>query len=139
MVSDFVRQISSPFTTRLALVFASWADENIIRIETVQDAFVASDQRIFFLFDFEQTSQQLLKVPKAPRSALGTFRESTGTAQRPHSTTRLFSEVSSIDPGEILTSIYKRNLREEKYVENISNAARTLSLPSPAKATVKPI
>ena len=69
MASDFVRQISSPFTTRLALVFASWADENIIRIETVQDAFVASLQRIFFLFDFEKTSQQLLKVPKAPRSA----------------------------------------------------------------------
>jgi hypothetical protein len=70
LASDFVRQISSPFTTRLALVFASWADENIIRIETVQDAFVASLHRIFFLFDFEQTSQQLLKVPKAPRSLL---------------------------------------------------------------------
>jgi hypothetical protein len=70
-ISCSVRQISSPFTTRLALVFASWADENIIRIETVQDAFVASSQRIFFLFDFEQTSQQLLKVPKAPKS---TFR-----------------------------------------------------------------
>ncbi len=69
MASDFVRQISSPFTTRLALVFASWADENIIRIETVQDAFVACFQRIFFLVDFEQTSQQVLKVPKAPRSA----------------------------------------------------------------------
>jgi hypothetical protein len=69
VASDFVRQISSPFTTRLALVFASWADENIIRIETVQDAFVASLHRIFFLFDFERTSQQLLKVPKAPRSA----------------------------------------------------------------------
>jgi hypothetical protein len=69
VASDFVRQISSPFTTRLVLVFASWADENIIRIETVQDAFVASLQRIFFLFDFEQTSQQVLKVPKAPRSA----------------------------------------------------------------------
>jgi len=71
VASDFVRQISSPLTTRLALVFASWADENIIRIETVQDAFVASAQRIFFLLDFEQTSQQLLKVPKAPKS---TFR-----------------------------------------------------------------
>jgi hypothetical protein len=65
VASDFVRQISSPFTTRLALVFASWADENIIRIETVHDAFVASLQRIFFLFDFEQTSQEVLKVPKA--------------------------------------------------------------------------
>jgi hypothetical protein len=50
MASEFVRQISSPFTTRLALVFASWADENIIRVETVHDAFVASFQRIFFLF-----------------------------------------------------------------------------------------
>ena len=69
MASDFVRQISSPFTTRLVLVFASWADENIIRIETVQDAFVAPFQRIFFLLDFEKTSQQVLKVPKAPRSA----------------------------------------------------------------------
>jgi len=68
VASDFVRQISSPFTTRLVLVFASWADENIIRIETVQDAFVASLQRIFFLFDFEKTSQQLLKLPKAPKA-----------------------------------------------------------------------
>jgi hypothetical protein len=75
VASDFVRQISSPFTTRLALVFASWADENIIRIETVQDAFVAFLHRIFFLFDFERTSQQLLKVPKAPRSA---FRDVQG-------------------------------------------------------------
>jgi hypothetical protein len=63
VASDFVRHISSPFTTRLALVFASWADENIIRIETVQDAFVASSQRIFFLVDFEQISQRVLKVP----------------------------------------------------------------------------
>jgi hypothetical protein len=69
VASDFVRQISSPFTTRLALVFASWADENIIRIETVQDAFVAFSQTIFFLVDFEATSQEVLKVPKAPRSA----------------------------------------------------------------------
>jgi hypothetical protein len=66
VVSDFVRQISSPFTTRLALVFASWADENIIRVETVHDAFVAFSQRVFFLVDFEQTSQQVLKVPRSP-------------------------------------------------------------------------
>ena len=69
MASDFVRQISSPFTTRLVLVFASWADENIIRIETVQDAFVAFFQKIFFLIDFKTTSQEVLKVPRAPRSA----------------------------------------------------------------------
>jgi hypothetical protein len=95
VASAFVRQISSPFTTRLALVFASWADENIIRIETVQDAFVASSHRIFFLFDFGRTSQQLLKVPKAPKS---TFRyvwgiygnRSHGRTQPPASLARWF-------------------------------------------------
>jgi hypothetical protein len=40
-----------------------------IRIETVQNAFVAFSQRIFFLVDFKTTSQEVLKVPKAPRSA----------------------------------------------------------------------
>ena len=110
MASDFVRQISSPFTTRLALVFASWADENIIRIETVQDAFVASSQRIFFLFDFEHTSQQLLKAPKAPRVLLGTFRESTGTAQWTRSTARLSSETVPLIRREIFPSIYIRNM-----------------------------
>ncbi len=69
MASCFVRQISNPFTTRLALVFASWANENIIRIETVQDAFVSFSRRIFFLVDFETTSQQVPKAPKALRSA----------------------------------------------------------------------
>jgi hypothetical protein len=73
------------------LVFASWADENIIRIETVQDAFVAFSQRIFFLVDFETTSQEVLKVPKRLEVLSGTFRESTGTEQWPHSTARLSS------------------------------------------------
>src|SRR5216683_1184599 len=93
LASDFVRQISSPFTTRLALVFASWADENIIRIETVQDAFVASLQRIFFLFDFEQTSQQVLKVHKAPRSAFRYTLEIHGNSAIDRSTARLLSET----------------------------------------------
>jgi hypothetical protein len=102
VASDFVRQISSPFTTRLALVFASCADENIIRIETVQDAFVA----FFLLVDFEKTSQQLLKVPKAPRSALkvrlGNLREqSNGRTQLPASLTRRFHY-----PREIFPSMY---------------------------------
>ncbi len=94
MASDFVRQISNPFTTRLALVFASWADENIIRIETVQDAFVASAQRIFFLFDFEQTSQQLLSKAQRLEVLLGTFRNprnGPGGTQL----ARRFSEVGS--------------------------------------------
>jgi hypothetical protein len=73
VASDFVRHISSPFTTRLALVFASWADENIIRVETVQDAFVASLHRIFFLFDFEQTFKKCLKCLKRLEVLLGTF------------------------------------------------------------------
>ena len=99
MASDVVRQISSPFTTRLALVFASRADENIIRIETAQDVFVAFSRRIFFLVDFETTSQQVLKVPRAPREVLlGTFRESTETEQWPHSTARLFTEAIAFDP-----------------------------------------
>jgi hypothetical protein len=38
-------------------------------IETAQDAFVALSQRIFFLVDFEETSQEVLKLPKEPRSA----------------------------------------------------------------------
>ena len=74
VVFGFIRSTSNSFTTRLALVFASWTDENIVRIETVRDAFVASLQRIFFLFDFEKTSQQLLKVPKAPKAPRSTFR-----------------------------------------------------------------
>src|SRR6266849_9086642 len=109
LASDFVRQISSPFTTRLALVFASWADENIIRIETVQDAFVASLHRIFFLFDFEKTSQQLLKVPKAPKAPRSAFRYVWG----------IQGNRSILDLLRVFPSIYKRNLREVKSIENI--------------------
>jgi hypothetical protein len=78
VASDFVRQISSPFTTRLVLVFASWADENIIRIETVHDAFVARSQRIFFLSTSKKLLKKCLKCLKRPEVLLGTFRESTG-------------------------------------------------------------
>jgi len=127
VASDFVRQISSPFTTRLVLVFASWADENIIRIETVQDAFVASSQRIFFPFNFERVSQQVLKVlkvPKVPRSAFKYAYGSMGTEQWPHLTARLFGEAVPLI-RDIFPSMFKRNLRQEKYVENISNLART--------------
>ena len=34
-----------------------------IRTEAVQDAFVVSFQRIFFIVDFEATSKEVLKVP----------------------------------------------------------------------------
>jgi hypothetical protein len=93
VASDFVRQISSPFTTRLALVFASWADENIIRIETVQDAFVASLQRIFFFVTSNKLLNNCLKCLKRLDVLLGTFRESTGTEHWRHATARRFSEA----------------------------------------------
>lgn len=121
MASDFVRQISSPFTTRLALVFASWADENIIRIETVQDAFVASAQKIFFLFDFEQTSQQLLKVPKAPRGAFRYVWGIHGNIAVAAPTRRISLAGRFRRSARDFPSIYKRNLRKEKGIENISN------------------
>ena len=35
-----------------------------------------------------------------------------------------------VDSHEIFPSMYERNLREEKYVENISNPARTQRLPA---------
>ncbi len=110
------------FTTRLALVFASWADENIIRIETVQDAFVASLQRIFFLFDFEQTSQQLLKVPKAPKSTFRYVWGIHGNRAMAALNHPLFGEAAPLIRREIFPSMYKRNLRKEKGIENISNA-----------------
>jgi hypothetical protein len=112
VASDFVRQISSPFTTRLVLVFASWADENIIRIETVQDAFVALSQIIFLLLDFEKKLiKKCVKCLKRPEVLLGTFRESTGTEQWRHLTARLFSEVVPLIRREIFPSIYVRNLQ----------------------------
>ena len=125
MASDFVRQISSPFTTRLALVFASWADENIIRIETVQDAFVAFLKESFFLSTSKQLLKKCLKCLKRLEVLLGTFRESKGTEQSLHSTARLFSEAVPLIRREIFPSMYVRNLQQEKGIEKILNAVRT--------------
>ena len=119
-----IRSTSNSFTTRLASVFASWTDENIIRIETVQDAFVASFQRIFFLFDFENISQQLLKVPKAPRSAFRYFWGIHGNIATAALNRRLLWRGRFVDPREIFPSIYKRNLREVKSIENIFEQRR---------------
>ena len=133
-----IRSTSNSFTTRLALVFASWTDENIIRIETVQDAFVASSQRIFFLFDFESISQQLLKVPKAPIEVLlGTFGESTGTLQRPHSTGGFFSEAVPLIRARFSLLSIKGTCGREKVSKIFSNAVeRSLGSvgPDPAVA-----
>jgi hypothetical protein len=69
VASGFVRQISSPFTTRLALVLASWADENIFVSKPYKTHFVASFQKVFFLLvDFERTSQEALEGLEATRS-----------------------------------------------------------------------
>jgi hypothetical protein len=94
-------------------------DENIIRIETVHDAFVASLQRIFFLFDFEKTSQQLLKAPKVPRSTCRHVWGIRGDMRWPHSTGRPLQRSLPLIHAMICPSMYKRNLRQEKYVENI--------------------
>jgi len=123
-VTGSIRSTSNSFTTRLALVFASWTDENIIRIETVQDAFVASFQRIFFLFDFENIFQQLLKVPKAPRSTFRYFWGIHGNIATAALNRRLLWRGRFVDPREIFPSIYKRNMREVKSIENIFEQRR---------------
>jgi hypothetical protein len=109
-VTGSIRSTSNSFTTRLALVFASWTDENIIRIETVQGAFVASSRRIFFLFDFENISQRLLKAPKAPRS---TFRYVWG----------IHGNRSILDLSRYFPSMYKGTFARQKASKIFSNAA----------------
>jgi len=51
------------------LVIASGTDQNILRIETVQDARVARIQKKICFFNFEKILKQLHKAPKVPRSA----------------------------------------------------------------------
>jgi len=76
----------------------------------------------FFLL----TSKKLLnKCLKRLEVLLGTFRESTGTEQWPHSTARLFNEAVPLIRREIFPSMYVRNLQQRRSVENILNAART--------------
>ena len=122
LASDFVRQISSPFTTRLALVFTSWADENIIRIETVQDAFVASFKESFFFLTSNKLLKNCLKCLKRLEVLLGAFRESTGTEQWPHSVARLLSDAVPLIHRDIFPSIYIRNMQREKASKIFSNA-----------------
>jgi hypothetical protein len=55
----------------------------------------------------------VLKVPKAPKAPevpLGTFRESTGTEQWPHTNARLLSEAVPLICREIFPSMYVRNI-----------------------------
>ena len=48
---------------------------------------------------------------------LGTFRKSTGTEQWAHSTARLFNEAVPLIRREISSSMYVRNLQQEKGIE----------------------
>jgi len=86
--------------------FASWADGNIIRIETVQDTFVASFSGICFLSTAKQLLKKCLKCLKRLEVLLGTFRESKETDR-------------SLICHEISPSMYVRNMRGVKSIENI--------------------
>ena len=80
----------------------------------------------FFFSTSNKLLNKCLKCLKRLEVLLGTFRESTGTEQLAvHSTARLFSEAVPLIRARFSPLLYKRNLRQEKYVENISNAART--------------
>jgi hypothetical protein len=79
----------------------------------------------FFFLTSNKLLNKCLKCLKRLEVLLGTFRESTGTEQWPHATARLFSEAVPLIRREIFPSMYKRNLRQEKGIENISNPART--------------
>ena len=77
--------------------------------------------RIFFLFDFARTSQQVLKVHKVPRSAFRYVWGIQGNGAVVASTTQLQARAGSIDRREISPSMYVRNLRQGKDIENILN------------------
>jgi hypothetical protein len=73
----------------------------------------------FFFLTSNKLLNNCLKCLKRLEVLLGTFGESTETSQWQHPTDGFFWLSGSGDPREIFPSVYKRNLREEKYVENI--------------------
>jgi hypothetical protein len=108
-----IRSTSNSFTTRLALVFASWTDENIIRIETVQGAFVASSRRFFFFLTSKIFLNDRLKRLKRLEVLLGTFGESTGTDR--------FLICHEISP--LCIKEHSRGKRHRKYFRTRPNEA----------------
>jgi hypothetical protein len=118
-----IRSTSNSFTTRLALVFASWAAENIIRIETAHDAFVASSRRIFLLLDFENISQQLLKVPKVPKS---TFRHVWGIQGNTAMVAMKRLCLTPRSGAKFPLYLYKEHAKGKRYRNNL-NVTRTES------------
>ena len=77
-----------------------------IRIDTVQDAVAASFRRIFFVVDFEATSQEVLRVLKRLEVLLGMFGGSQGNG-------------SLIRP-EIYPPMYKGTCARQKVSEKFS-------------------
>jgi hypothetical protein len=77
----------------------------------------------FFFLTSKELLNNCLKCLKRLEVLLGTFGESTGTSQWRCPTGGFLWLGGSGDPREIFPSIYKRNLQEEKYIENISNVA----------------
>jgi hypothetical protein len=85
-----------------------------IRIETVQDAFVASFNESFFFSTSQELSQQVLKVHKAPRSASGMFWEFKRTEQwalRPRS----FTPRVPLIPVRFLLYVLKEPAAGKRY------------------------
>jgi hypothetical protein len=93
----------------------------------------------FFFLTSKELLNNCLKCLKRLEVLLGTFGESSGTSQWRCPTGGFLWLGGSADPREIFPSIYKRNLQEEKYIENISNVAErrvgrgTLVYPSGVK------
>jgi len=83
----------------------------------------------FFFLTSNKLLNNCLKCLKRLKVLLGTFGESTGTSQWRHPTGGFFWLGGSGDPREIFPSIYKRNLRKEKGIENIFELSRTGRIP----------
>jgi hypothetical protein len=82
----------------------------------------------FFFLTSNKLLNKCLKCLKRLEVLLGTFRESNGTSQWPHTNRPPPYRGGSIDSGEVLPSIYKRNLREDicrKYFERGRTAPKT--------------
>jgi hypothetical protein len=83
----------------------------------------------FFFLTSKELLNNCLKCLKRLEVLLGTFGESTGTSQWRYPTGGFLWLGGSGDPREIFPSIYKRNLRKGKYIENIFERGRTGRIP----------
>jgi hypothetical protein len=83
----------------------------------------------FLFLTSKELLNNCLKCLKRLEVLLGTFGESTGTSQWRHPTGGFLWLGGSGDPREIFPSIYKRNLRKEKGIENIFERSRTGRIP----------